>query len=157
MRSPGGSVLELQLPRRPAYSGNDGNARSFEQGGGFQTTIGTSIACPRVSDLLAALLDKESATGVLYVEGDADMRDWLIEYTLYIVVTGLDDETGLGFFPFLNQNEFDEMFRGVSYRVVSFPDYLVLAQGWHALTVLVLTNLLEPDCDMLRRQWRCNA
>ena len=59
------------------YSGIGVNVKSFKPDGGFQTMNGTSMACPHVCGLLAALLDKESDPAV--VEGDAAIDAGIVE------------------------------------------------------------------------------
>ena len=57
------------------YSGIGVNVTSFKPDGGFQTMNGTSMACPHVCGLLAALLDKESDP----LEGDAAIDAGIVE------------------------------------------------------------------------------
>jgi len=79
---------------------------------GNQLMSGTSMACPHVCGLIAALLTvKESGTENAYnevIKDDASLRELLNEkFCIDIGVKGADTETGLGFLTYLSKEEYD--------------------------------------------------
>jgi subtilisin family serine protease len=79
---------------------------------GNQLMSGTSMACPHVCGLIAALLTvKESGAENAYnevIKDDASLRELLNEkFCIDIGVKGPDNATGLGFLTYLSKEEYD--------------------------------------------------
>jgi len=75
--------------------------------GGRHTMSGTSMACPHVCGLIAALLSTPDDKTKVDVDG---LRKRLDKFALDIGVPGPDNSTGLGFLTYLSKEEFDSVF-----------------------------------------------
>ena len=79
----------------------------------YTTRTGTSMACPHVCGLVAALLTKKDDGSVSYsdlIKNDASLRRVLKKRCLIdIGAKGADNETGLGFLTYLTKQEFKEL------------------------------------------------
>lgn len=96
------------------YAGIGQDVKSFRNGSdGYRTDTGTSMACPHICGLIAALMSGPNASEFPRGEGrDAKIRELLKQYTMDIGLPGFDNSTGLGFVTFLSRPEFDSMFSG---------------------------------------------
>jgi len=93
------------------YAGIGLNVTSFKPGGGFFTISGTSMACPHVAGLVAALLSGDSDFGK-NKEVKRNLRKLLNDkYLVDIGQPGRDNESGLGFLTYLDETEFNLAFR----------------------------------------------
>eukprot|EP00546_Thalassionema_frauenfeldii_P019357 CAMPEP_0178905584 /NCGR_PEP_ID=MMETSP0786-20121207/6358_1 /TAXON_ID=186022 /ORGANISM="Thalassionema frauenfeldii, Strain CCMP 1798" /LENGTH=356 /DNA_ID=CAMNT_0020577211 /DNA_START=193 /DNA_END=1260 /DNA_ORIENTATION=- len=94
------------------YAGIGDRVRSFQAGShGYTNLTGTSMACPHICGLIAALMSGPNASKFRRKEGrDAKVRELLKQYTLDIACEGFDNATGLGFVTFLSRSEFNNMF-----------------------------------------------
>ena len=76
-------------------------------------SIGTSMACPHVCGLVAALLTKKDDGSVSYsdlIRNDAGLRRVLKKRCrIDIGARGPDNATGLGFLTYLTKEEFNEL------------------------------------------------
>eukprot|EP00555_Chaetoceros_dichaeta_P010775 CAMPEP_0198264100 /NCGR_PEP_ID=MMETSP1447-20131203/14840_1 /TAXON_ID=420782 /ORGANISM="Chaetoceros dichaeta, Strain CCMP1751" /LENGTH=310 /DNA_ID=CAMNT_0043952941 /DNA_START=52 /DNA_END=984 /DNA_ORIENTATION=+ len=93
------------------YAGIGLNVTSFKPGGGFFTISGTSMACPHVAGLIAALLSGDSDFGK-NKEVKRNLCKLLNDkYLMDIGQPGRDNESGLGFLTYLDATEFNLAFR----------------------------------------------
>ena len=76
-------------------------------------STGTSMACPHVCGLVAALLTKKDDKGISYcdlIKDDRSLRRLLKKrFLIDVGAKGPDNATGLGFLSYLNKEEFDEL------------------------------------------------
>lgn len=95
------------------YAGIGVDVVSFKPGGGTHQMSGTSMACPHVCGLVAALLTKKNDGSVSYsdlIRNDASLRRVLKKRCLIdIGAKGPDNATGLGFLTYLTKEEFNEL------------------------------------------------
>lgn len=95
------------------YAGIGVDVVSFKPNGGTQKMSGTSMACPHVCGLVAALLTKKDDESLTYsdlIKNDATLRSVLKKRCLIdIGAKGPDNATGLGFLTYLTKEEFDEI------------------------------------------------
>lgn len=92
------------------YAGIGVDVLSYKPGGGFHIMSGTSMACPHVAGLIAAILSAKPDIGKRKqkkVKLSKLLRD---EYLIDIGDKGKDVESGNGFLTALSKEEFDEMF-----------------------------------------------
>jgi len=95
------------------YAGIGVDVVSFKPDGGTQKMSGTSMACPHVCGLVAALLTKKDDKGISYcdlIKDDRSLRRLLKKrFLIDVGAKGPDNATGLGFLSYLNKEEFDEL------------------------------------------------
>ena len=102
------------------YAGIGVDVVSLKPGGGYQTMSGTSMACPHVCGLIAAIL----SNGRIVNKGaatDRIVREALNDaYVVDIGVEGRDNATGLGFLTALDESGFNKAMKeiGTSMAVV---------------------------------------
>eukprot|EP00553_Chaetoceros_curvisetus_P001087 CAMPEP_0204612538 /NCGR_PEP_ID=MMETSP0717-20131115/632_1 /ASSEMBLY_ACC=CAM_ASM_000666 /TAXON_ID=230516 /ORGANISM="Chaetoceros curvisetus" /LENGTH=364 /DNA_ID=CAMNT_0051624667 /DNA_START=51 /DNA_END=1145 /DNA_ORIENTATION=+ len=98
------------------YAGIGVDVVSMRPGGSFQKMSGTSMACPHVCGLIAALMTKGGAYES-QIKDDASLRALLTEnFAIDIGTMGRDNATGLGFLSYLSKEEFEERF------IIDLPD-----------------------------------
>jgi len=84
------------------YAALGGNILSLKAGGGYQFLSGTSVACPHISGLIAALLTKHKGIS------QEELRLLLDTHIIYVGRDeGKDLETGVKFLTFLDEEEYD--------------------------------------------------
>mmetsp|Transcript_31181 Transcript_31181/g.47560 ORF Transcript_31181/g.47560 Transcript_31181/m.47560 type:complete len:569 (+) Transcript_31181:90-1796(+) len=98
------------------YAAVGDQIKSYQAGGsGYATLNGTSMACPHVTGLIAALMSGTNSYKFRTNDPGTDqkVRDLLKQYTIDIGLKGFDTATGLGFVTFLSKDEFNTMFKSV--------------------------------------------
>jgi subtilisin family serine protease len=92
------------------YSGIGVDVTSFKPGGGLQQMSGTSMACPHVAGLIAALLSDERLIFEPGSKKDDFVREHLEKYHVVdIEKVGPDNATGIGFLTYLDKDEYEEL------------------------------------------------
>lgn len=94
------------------YSGIGVDVTSFKPGGGFQQMSGTSMACPHVAGLIAALLSDGRLKFEPGEKKDDFVREHLEKYhCVDIDKVGPDYATGIGFLTYLDKDEYEALIR----------------------------------------------
>lgn len=100
------------------YAGIGVRVRSFEaRSKGYVEFSGTSMACPHVCGLIAALMTKGGEYENV-IKDDKSCRELLNEkFVIDIFTKGQDNSTGLGFATYLTKEEFED-------RFYNLPDFV---------------------------------
>jgi subtilisin family serine protease len=94
------------------YSGIGVDVVSMKPYGGFQKMSGTSMACPHVAGLIAAIMTKTKG----------NIRQRLTDdYAKDIGIPGKDVATGLGFVTYLNREDLSAAFERMGIEVPIEP------------------------------------
>lgn len=94
------------------YSGIGVDVTSFKPGGGYQQMSGTSMACPHVAGLIAALM----TNGRLKFNAGEKKDDFVCEHLekyhcVDIDIEGRDSSTGVGFLTYLDKEEYEALLK----------------------------------------------
>lgn len=92
------------------FAGIGVDVLSYKPGGGLHLMSGTSMACPHVAGLIAAILSGKPDVGEKKRKKSQLHRLLKDKYLIDIGDEGKDIESGHGFLTALSKEEFDEMF-----------------------------------------------